>query len=222
MSKKRQRSIRTPPRRDHITPSKRETTVESGPTREAIIQRCKQIGVAFETMANGRVVPEANIQRSTDALSLLAGRDEITGVQLQSGFVYGYLHMMLFGQSWPSAADYSGIVHEVLDVDSHVVRDAGRLTEEDREAYRRGAHYRFGKADQALQRRVISNRVRPITRIVCLQGLMPRTANEMTFLHSGLNAIAFEFGFGGMVRTGKRRKLAGKQFYSPNPNMISN
>lgn len=115
------KSIHTPPRRDKVSPSKREPREDAGPTAFALQRKAETIGAGTYCDVSDRkvgmaknvgtgtnhkaVFSKATIAQaefaSSGALERLRHEDRLTSEQFRAGSTYRRLHRLLFGSTVP-------------------------------------------------------------------------------------------------------------------------
>jgi hypothetical protein len=200
----RRKSIRTPPRRDRISPSKRDPMPEAGPTDFLLQRKAEQIGLGtvcdVETkrvQILGGAPNQARVEFATSSvLALLREHNKILHRHYQAGTEYGRLHRTLFGRSTPKPSSLGRMIYtdlnERLDAERKQTREEMdddayiEWMQEQRVLYERGEYrLRHIAGCSITERRLI----RIVLRHVILDNAYPR-ATQIGRVRIGLNELA--------------------------------
>jgi hypothetical protein len=205
----RRKSIRTPPRRDRISPSRRDPSPEDGPTEYTLQRKAEQIGLGtvcdvqtHKVEIAGGPGARAKVEFATSStLALLLQHGRIQPPQYRAGNEYARLHRLLWGRSTakPSALakvmatalperieQANRIAREELDDDAYADWLADQRTLYERGEYRLRHIAGFSITERRL--------IRVTLRATVIDGTYPK-ATAISRLRIGLAALAETWGF---------------------------
>lgn len=206
----RRKSIRTPPRRDRISPSKRPPLPDDGPTDFALQRRAELIGQGtFCDVVTHRVeVTGGKMARSkaefagSSSLALLLEQGRIESHQYRAGQEYARLHRLLWGRSTPKQSALAKMIYTELPERIAQANAAAREELDDeayadwiaeqRTLYERGEYRLRHIAGQTITDRRL---IRIVLRSVVIDGAMPNHARQLYRLRIALSALAETWGF---------------------------
>lgn len=126
------KSIHTPPRRDRVSPSKRQKREDEGPTAFALQRQAETIGagtacaldgsgkIQYVKEVEGRSVIASKWQAdaefaSSSALARLLHEDRITGQQYRAGTNYARLYRLIWGRAVPRESSLTKVMATPMD-----------------------------------------------------------------------------------------------------------
>ncbi len=159
------------------------------PTPEMVKRKAEvHPGIEMVDPKTGKRKVVTNVHASLEALDLCHAHQIITHSQHRAGVVYRGLREFIFGSVFHGAVGaWTQVIHEHLD---ESWRDGQELTDDERHEQRLRYEAKFATANELLDegpRRWLD--CKGIVRRVCLDGLMPRLA-EQEALRIGLKALA--------------------------------
>lgn len=205
----RRKSIHTPPRRDRISPSRRDPMPDDGPTDFTLQRKAEVIGqgtvcdvqthrVEITGGKNARARAEF---ATSSSLALLLDRGKIEGHQYRAGCEYLRLHRLLWGRSTPKQSGLSKVLAtalpERIEVANAAARDAmdddayAEWMQEQRTLYERGEYRLRHIAGQTIVNRRL---IRIVLRSVVIDGAMPNHARQIYRLRIALSELASVWG----------------------------
>lgn len=206
----RRKSIRTPPRRDRLSPSKRPPMpADDGPT-DFTLQRAAELigqGTVCDTTTRRVEITGGKAARSraefagSSALALLLETGKIESHQYRAGTEYARLHRLLWGRSTPPASGLAKVMATALPERVEQANRAAREELDDeayadwileqRTLYERG-EYRLRRiaGQTAVNRRLI----RIVLRAVAIDGSVPNHPRQLYRLRIALSEIASVWG----------------------------
>ncbi len=206
----RRKSIRTPPRRDRLSPSKRAPLPDDGPTDFTLQRKAELIGQGTVCDVTTRKVEitggKGNRARAefagSSTLALLLDRDKIDSSQYRAGNEYARLHRLLWGRTTPKQSGLAKVMATALP---ERIEQANRLAKEElddeayadwlqeqRTLYERGEYrLRHIAGETGTMRRLI----RITLRAVVLDGSMPNHPRQVWRLRIALRELAAVWGF---------------------------
>lgn len=138
----RRKSIHTPPRRDRISPSRRDPMPDDGPTDFTLQRKAEQIGLGTVCDVTTRHVEilggktnRARVEFATSStLALLLEHGRILPPHYRAGNEYARLHRLLFGRSTPKQSTLAKVMATALP---ERIEQANRIAREelDEDAY---------------------------------------------------------------------------------------
>lgn len=129
--KDRLKSIHTPPRRDKVSPSKRQKREDEGPTPFALQRQAEIIGASTYCELNGRgtigMVKQKNGENlfskqwaqeaefaSSSALARIYNEARITSQQYRAGINYARLYRLIWGRAVPKESSLTKVMAESI------------------------------------------------------------------------------------------------------------
>lgn len=200
----RRKSIRTPPRRDRVSPSKREPSPDVGPTDFLLQRKAEQIGLGtvcdvetHRVEITGGKAARARVEFATSStLALLLEQRRIQHPQYRAGTEYARLHRLLFGRSSPKPSSLAKVMATALPERIEQANAAAReemddeayadWLQEQRTLYERGEYRLRHIAGLSITERRL---VRVTLRAVAIDGTYPK-AGGISRLRIGLSALA--------------------------------
>jgi hypothetical protein len=209
------RSIRTPERRDRITPSKRTVQEDAGPTPFALMRKAEMIGKGVVcdittrrvTIGTGKADQAKAEFASSSALARLLHEDLIDGDQYRGGTHYARLHRLVWGRATARESSLTKVMASSME-EMFAKEIAARRDELDDAEYtdwlaeqrvllERGEYALtripapiLNKAKHAAAKaNTYRRQVRVVLRQVCIEDIYPRRT-LVTGLRAGLNVLA--------------------------------
>jgi hypothetical protein len=199
--RKRLKSIRTPPKRSAISPSKRPNLDDSGPTDFQLMRRAELIGEGVvcivgtgEVKITGKVSPDVS-----SSLSILHHRQLITTPQFRAGQSYAALRRIIYGKAVPKGSALSKVIAESIFVTiarNQVSRKGTEMTIAERDEWFEEMQIAYYRGDNRLRKLFYARRVREIVRRVLIDDMMPepKKPNQLARLREGLQELVDVWG----------------------------
>lgn len=206
----RRKSIRTPPRRDRLSPSRRPPLPDDGPT-DFLLQRKAELigqGTVCDVQSHRVEITGGKAARAraefagSSALALLLEQGTIESHQYRAGTEYARLHRLLWGRSTPQQSALAKMIYTEL-ADRVAQANAASREEMDDEAYadwileQRTLYERGEYRLRHIAGQTIVNRrlIRIVLRAVAIDGSMPNHPRQLYRLRIALSELASVWGF---------------------------
>jgi hypothetical protein len=205
----RRKSIRTPPDRSKVSPSRRVPLPDDGgPTDYQLQRKAEVIGEGTYcrvddrrvAMTGGKGAMSRAEFASSSALALLLDRGLIESHQYRAGMEYARLHRLIFGASTPGASGLSKVLATALPERIEAINRAAReqlddesyieWQQEQRTLYERGEYRLRHMPGSATARR----NARISFRLVVIDNLLPAQLGQVARLRHVLNELADVWG----------------------------
>lgn len=168
---------------NQLPPSQRET--DDGPTPETVMQMAFRLGApVYCDLKTRKLEYHFDPQRGASALSLLLHRGLVPVVGYRAGVLYGLYRYVTYGRHYPRISRFSRMVHEQLEGHAHW----RLLSEDERMDQLAEMEAAFCAGDDRLK--LLGRWTRGVVRVTCIDGLMPRGADELPALNHGLLELA--------------------------------
>lgn len=199
----RRKSIRTPPRRDRISPSKRTPMPDDGPTEFLLQRRAELIGQGTicdltthrVEMTGGKAARARAEFAGSSSLALLLERGKILSRHYRAGTEYARLHRLLWGRSAPQQSGLSKVMATALPERIEAANRAAREEMDDesyaewiaeqRTIYERGEYRLRHMRGSVTARRL----VRIALRAVVIDDMLPTAPAHIARLRLGLQEL---------------------------------
>lgn len=194
MARKRLKHIRTPQRRDRITPSKRPPREDDGPTIYQLARRAELLGekVIWDAKAHKPAVSgNAAVDATASAIGMLLHQKLISEEEHSAGQTYAMLRLILFGPASPrGSALFKVLATDFIEVAAAKERE---LTPDEKEEHLVNCRISYYEADNRLRKLHYARRVREVLRRVLIDNQMPdpKRPNQLSRLREGLQVLAF-------------------------------